>query len=83
MTELQRQIEDAMWAGDVETLDRLAPCRCCCSEHTYGSGCPAYAWGGCRGQGRDDPSDDYEGWVRHYERFHGWTRARFEGTEPR
>ena len=82
MNDLQRQIEEAMWAGDVEKLDELAHCRCCCWEHTYGSGCPAYAWGGCRGQdSAEDPANDYEGWARHYERFHEWTRAQFEGNE--
>jgi hypothetical protein len=82
MNDLQRQIEDAMWAGDVEKLDELAPCRCCCWEHTFGRGCPAYAWGGCRGQdSAEDPANDYEGWARHYERFHGMTRGEFDGNE--
>jgi hypothetical protein len=77
--DLQRQIEDAMWAGDVDKLDELAHCRCCCWEHTYGRGCPAYVWGGCRGQGTAD--DDPEGWARHYERFHDMTREQFFGWE--
>ena len=34
----------------MEKLEELAGCICCCHEHTHGGECPAYAWGGCRGQ---------------------------------
>jgi hypothetical protein len=65
-----------MWAGDVDTLDEIAGCRCCCHEHTFGRGCPAYAWGGCRGQ-CTMTHEDVESWASHYERFHGMTRENF------
>ena len=73
---LGRQVHEAMWAGDVERLDDLASCRCCCHEHTYGNGCPAYAWGGCRGQCTMTYEEE-ESWAAHYERFHGMTRDQF------
>jgi hypothetical protein len=44
---LPLEIADAMWAGDVARLHELAPCRCCCSEHTFPD-CPARIWYGCR-----------------------------------
>jgi hypothetical protein len=44
------EIERAMWEGDINKLDQLAGCVCCCSEHTFES-CPARAWEGCRGSG--------------------------------
>lgn len=81
MDDLQKQIEDAMWAGDIDKLDELAHCVCCCHEHTFGPGCPAYAWGGCRGQGTLT-YDEIESWARHYERFHGMTREQFFGEMP-
>lgn len=68
--DLQKQLEDAIWAGDVDTLNELARCQCCCDEHTFGSGCPAYAWGGCRGQGGMTRADE-ESWQRHYKQEHG------------
>lgn len=46
---------------------------------THGSGCPAYAWGGCRGQGSDDPWNDEEEWFAFYERTRGFTREQFFG----
>ena len=52
----------------MEKLEELAGCICCCHEHTHGGGCPAYAWGGCRGQGSDDPWNDEEEWFAFYER---------------
>lgn len=77
---LSPEIARAIWEGDVDRLQELAGCRCCCSEHTFGSGCPAYAWGGCRGQGAMTREDE-ESWARHYERFHGMTRDAFYGLE--
>ena len=70
----------AVWEGDVDALTELAPCKCCCAEHTFTTGCPAYAWGGCRGQGAETPADR-ESWVQHYMKFHGMTRAAFFGAE--
>lgn len=47
-----------MWAGDVEKLDRIAGCGCCCNEHTH-LWCDARYWGGCRsGYG---PGESLEG----------------------
>jgi len=76
---LGRRIHAAMWAGDTDTLWEIAACRCCCDEHTFGSGCPAYAWGGCRGQGTMTREEE-ESWVTHYERFHGMARDQFYGA---
>ena len=47
-TELLRRVDRAMWAGDVGLLSELAPCRCCCHEHTF-EDCVARLWNGCRG----------------------------------
>lgn len=74
-------LEVAIWAGDVETLDRLAPCRCCCSEHTFGPACPAWVWAGCRGYDTSGMTmhQEYEAWLAHYARFHGMTEDQFNG----
>lgn len=74
-------IQAAVWAGDQALLFRLAPCRCCCDEHTFES-CLARAWHGCVGQFGDDyPTQaDVESWVRVYA-AHGMTRAEFFGGE--
>jgi hypothetical protein len=76
--ELAREVEAAIWAGDVERLSEIAYCRCCCHVHTFGRGCPAYAWGGCRGQDTVT-REEMESWIAHYERFHGMTRDQFFG----
>lgn len=76
MNPLDRCIEDAMWAGDVDKLEELAPCGCCCHEH-YFLGCPAQAWGGCRGQG--DMCGEAAAWLAHYQKFHGMTEEEFNG----
>lgn len=78
---LPPQLARAIWEGDTDALNELAACVCCCVEHTFTTGCPAYVWGGCRGQGADTP-EDRESWVRHYARFHGMTRNEFFGVEP-
>jgi hypothetical protein len=65
-----------MWAGDEELLWELAPCRCCCHEHTF-EGCEARQWNGCRGQYTMTYAD-FESWARHYEKYHGMTRQQFE-----
>ena len=77
--ELGSRICEAVWAGDTDTLWEIAPCRCCCNEHTCGWGCPAYAWGGCRGQGMAEFEEDVEVWAKHYERFRGMSRDEFFG----
>lgn len=46
--ELAEQIKDAMFRGDINRLDELARCECCCDEH-YSLECPAHVWMGCRG----------------------------------
>jgi hypothetical protein len=63
------ELEDAIWAGDVDTLCRLAPCECCCGDHTFEQ-CAARVWGGCRGQGSMTRADE-ESWARHYREHHG------------
>lgn len=73
---LGRQVHEAIWDGDVERLHEIAGCRCCCHEHTYGNGCPAYSWGGCRGQDTMTREEE-ESWCQHYERFHGLSRDQF------
>lgn len=74
--QLSPELLDALWAADVDALYDLAPCRCCCHEHTFTTGCPAYAWGGCRGQSATTP-EEVESWVVHYTRHHGMTREEF------
>lgn len=72
-----RELESAVWAGDTDQLHDLAPCGCCCDEHTFGN-CPAKAWGGCRGQNTMTREVEH-GWQRHYEQFHGMTKREFYG----
>lgn len=80
-TEDRRRLEEAIWAGDVDTLDEIAGCRCCCWEHTF-EWCPARMWGGCRGQGNTALNHrEIESWKRHYMQFHGMTEAQFYGVE--
>ena len=67
----------AIWAGDMERLYELASCGCCCAEHTF-EDCVARQWGGCRGQNTMTRAEE-KAWVRHYERYHGLTRAEFYG----
>lgn len=80
MTDLSRELENAIWAGDVDRLQQLAECICCCSEHTF-EHCPARAWSGCRGQGSMTRAEQ-ESWAHHYERFHSMTRDQFFGFPP-
>jgi hypothetical protein len=75
------QLHEAMYAGDVEKLDELAPCNCCCAEHTF-LNCPARIWGGCRGGALgDDPDAEEASWLRHYQTHHGLTEDEFYGAE--
>lgn len=73
---LPADIRRAIWEGDVDYLVEVAPCQCCCGEHTFGPGCPAYVWGGCRGQG-SMTREEVDSWATHYERFHGMSRDQF------
>lgn len=75
MTDFDRELKAALWAGDVDKLHELAPCACCCHEHTF-EGCPARAWEGCRGQGSMTRAE-LESWVRFYEVERGMTRDQF------
>ena len=77
---LPPDLERAVWEGDYEYLDEHAHCVCCCAEHTFTTGCPAYAWGGCRGQ-TSTTRQEIESWARHYERFHGMSQEQFYGIE--
>lgn len=74
---VQRELEIAMWAGDIDRLNELAGCQCCCHEHTFG-GCPARTWDGCRGSGAMTRAE-LESWADHYARFHDMTRDQFLG----
>lgn len=79
MKALSNALEVALWAGDVGQLDRLAPCQCCCADHTH-EGCPARQWHGCRGQDSMTRAD-HESWARHYAQNHGMCAERFETGE--
>jgi len=72
------ELARAMWAGDVDRLDELAPCQCCCHDHTS-RGCPARIWGGCRGQGSEeqDPAE----WAAFYARERGMSPETFYGFD--
>jgi hypothetical protein len=70
-----RILERAMWEGDIDTLDEVAHCGCCCWEHTSEC-CPARVWNGCRGSGSLTRAEE-ESWAAHYERFHSMTREQF------
>lgn len=78
MEPASQQIENAMWAGDVSLLHRIAPCRCCCEEHTF-EFCEARQWSGCRGQNTNTRAER-DAWLRHYQRFHGMTENTFYGA---
>ncbi len=73
----KRELDDAMWAGDMDRLQELASCRCCCADHTF-EGCEARDWGGCRGQNTMTRAER-ESWLRHYQWFHGMTEDEFYG----
>lgn len=75
-----------MWAGDVELLDKLARCVCCCHEHTF-TDCPAREWNGCRsglapGETLEESLGE-RGWVEHYAKHHGMTEAQFFGRDEK
>lgn len=45
----ERRFQRAYWFGNVDELDELAPCDCCCGEHTH-TWCTARRWNGCQTQ---------------------------------
>lgn len=69
------EIENAMWRGDTDRLHELAPCVCCCEEHTF-EGCPARAWFGCRGNDVMLRADA-DAWAEHYRVHHGMPQEEF------
>lgn len=79
----RKEIEAAIWAGDVDTLQEIAGCQCCCSEHTFGSGCPAYEWGGCRGQGIEEFKVQEREYARWYVQVIGMPPAKFHRWDVR
>ena len=71
--------DEALWSGNMDRLQELAPCACCCHEHTF-TGCPARLWGGCRSglaPGAISVESDVAGWAE----FYGWTVERFLNEE--
>ena len=84
-TELLRRIDAAVWAGDERTLYELAPCHCCCHEHTF-EDCVARALGrrprlGCGGGHPRPPPRGRVVGLGYYGQAHGMTRAEFFGGE--
>ena len=67
------EIKRAMWEGDHNKLHDLAPCICCCHEHTF-ERCPARVWEGCRGSGSLTYAD-----VEAWREFYGMTAREFYG----
>jgi hypothetical protein len=72
-------LEDAMWAEDADALNELAPCRCCCRQHTFYD-CPARDWNGCRG-GTESPRETEQAWQEFYEKVHGMSSNVFYGED--
>jgi len=67
------ELKNAIWAGDMDKVHALAPCRCCCVDHTFDD-CLARAAGVCRGQGEPtfaERRSDEASWARHYKEHHG------------
>lgn len=72
VNELRTQLQEAAWDGDDERLRDLAPCSCCCADHTF-SYCPARLWDGCRSgleYGVDHLADE-RSWREHYDKWRG------------
>ena len=78
---MNKKLQDALWAGDVDLLQELAPCVCCCDEHTHPY-CAARLWEGCRGGMPYGVSqrDEDRAWFKHYAEFHGMTENEFYGV---
>jgi hypothetical protein len=75
------ELSRALWEGDLDKLNALAGCGCCCDEHFF-EHCAARAWGGCRGQ-HSLTRADYAAWEAHYRKHHGLSRDQFYGVEER
>ena len=75
---VRADLVDAMWRGDDVYLQRMAPCHCCCDEHTH-EGCAARVWFGCRGQASalDAVDRDPEAWAMSYAQTRGMSRQAF------
>ena len=71
---LKEQIEQAMWDNDTDRLDELAPCICCCSDHTFSS-CLARIRNGCRGSNSD--RDIHESYAKWYFEIRGMENDEF------
>jgi len=72
------ELERAMWAGDVDALQRMAGCSCCCADHTSPY-CPARLWDGCRSgeaYGVDRWGNERE-WQKFYEETRGMSYETF------
>ena len=78
---IDEELARAMWEGDLDKLNDLAGCDCCCSDHFF-EHCPARVWGGCRGQ-ESLTREDYVAWEDHYRKHHGFSRDQFYGVEAR
>jgi hypothetical protein len=76
---IDEELTRAMWEGDLDKLNDLAGCDCCCADHFF-EHCPARVWGGCRGQ-ESLTREDYAGWEAHYHKHHGLSRDQFYGVE--
>lgn len=78
-TEYWAEVDEALWAGDRDWLDLLAPCACCCYEHTFAD-CPARHWNGCRsGLEPGETYPDHHAWARWYAEHRGMTEEEFYG----
>lgn len=72
-----QSLQEAMWSGNVDRLHELAPCDCCCDEHTSVH-CPAREWNGCKsGLAPGEDEDDRSWWVAYYEQTRGMTATEF------
>jgi hypothetical protein len=76
---IDEELARAMWEGDLDKLNDLAGCDCCCSDHFF-EHCPARVWGGCRGQ-ESLTREDCAEWETHYRKHHGLSRDQFYGVE--
>ncbi len=69
----EQELQKAIREGDLDKLQELAPCGCCCDEHFF-ENCPSRAWGGCRGQCSLTVKD-----IEEWRKFYGMTQAQFYG----
>lgn len=70
-----KTLDQAIWAGDQDLCDYIAPCMCCCADHTS-EVCPARKWHGCRGQHTMTHQQE-EAWFLHYKKYYNFTREDF------